>query len=224
MVRKTIALSAALLTLPCILSGANVQWNYLDQIYKGVIPYEQEGVDGSKIVGVSIGWPFIYIDGPVSGNAVTLWAATLTYMEFGSMVCIANAGDVASVESIAAKDSYFFYGPIWVHDGDEYNARADYSITLERGESVYLEFIAMYDSIPDKEVGWFELAYDMDGNLGVVRSAIDTDGDPLVVGYIIPEPAGGTLLLLGAAALLLKRRRRKATSVPSTTNGLTRRA
>ena len=205
MLRKTIALSAALLALPCILSGANIRWDYLDG---DVFPHEREGVDGSKIVGVTIGWPIVSINGPVSGDAVTLWAETYTvYMEFGSSVCIANAGDVASVESITAKDLYFFYGPIWVHPEDDDKVRTDYSITLERGESVYLEFLITYNSIPNKEVGWFELAYGMDGNLGVVRSAIDTDGDPLVVGYIIPEPTGGTLLLLGAAALLLRRRK-----------------
>ena len=207
MVRKAIVLSAALLLLPCVLSGANVQWNYLDEMEMDWIYSVHEHADGSLSGVMSIIWPYVDMDGPIEENSITLLARTHTYMEFGSMICVANAGDIASVESIEAKGSYLYYGQPTTNPED--NARADYPITLERGESVYLEFIAMYDSIPGKEVGWFELAYDMDGNLSVVRSAIDTDGDPLVVGYIIPEPTGGTLLLLGAAALLLRRRKSK---------------
>lgn len=53
--------------------------------------------------------------------------------------------------------------------------------------------------------GWFQIGVDQAGELNILSSAWDLDGDAIVVGAI-PEPTSGMLVLLGMAALALKRR------------------
>ena len=60
-------------------------------------------------------------------------------------------------------------------------------------------------SLRGTRYGWFQIGVDQAGELNILSSAWDLDGDAIVVGAI-PEPTSGMLVLLGMAALALKRR------------------
>ena len=85
--------------------------------------------------------------------------------------------------------------------------KADYPLSIETGMSIYLEMICKtYTNPDDIDVGWIELACDEEGVLSIAHSAIDLDGDELIVGGgAVPEPSSGLLCLVGLLVLALRR-------------------
>ena len=176
--------------------SANVVWNSVEV-----------GTSFPEIGYYSITWPYVSMRGTVTSSVLTLWAETETYMEFQSSWMQVSKGELISRASIEEAGSYFYKGDFW-REGDEV-AQVDYPIQLTEGESVYLAVLFSGYSAPENfNVAWMELSMDADYNLVIARSAIDLDGDMMIVGGgAIPEPSSGVLLLLGTIILALRRKR-----------------
>ena len=112
---------------------------------------------------------------------------------------------VITPKFIYSSPSYFAYAA-YIGSVGEHEERADYSVVISQGESVYLGFASQPgDMTGPVSCGWVELGLDGGGMLTALSSAWDRDGDPIRVGAT-PEPSSALLLLMGCALLALRRR------------------
>lgn len=182
---------------------ANVVWDGVELSYAGTY----DGVSYYSFV-----YPYVSFSGAMEGSVLTLWADANDYMEISSMWCLAEKGNEASVENISNMGAYFYAADF--AEGEKMGGiKADYPLSIETGTSIYLEMICKtYTNPDDIDVGWIELACDEEGVLSIAHSAIDLDGDELIVGGgAVPEPSSGLLCLVGLLVLALRRPRENGT-------------
>lgn len=170
--------------------AANVVWN--------AITIEQDAVGG-----YCISYPCITMTATVAGDYIVLSADPFDYMEISSSWISAERGDVVTVDSVKRASSYFYAADFWT--GEDENVRTDYSIILQDGDSAYFAMISRTYTAPTHyDTAWLELRYDA-GILYANSSAIDYDGEALLIGAI-PEPSSACLMLIGLSALALRRK------------------
>jgi len=191
-----------LLGLPHRVFSVNVDWD------KAFIVYE--GLDASGVYEqYTMGIPYLYMTALRSGNSLEIWAqpeANLVSANTFVLLSGLVAECTVSPDLIYGSSTYFAYA-VYTGSVGEYEERADYSVVITQGESVYLGFASQSAIMTDPTTcGWIELGLDDEGVLTVMHSAWDRDGDPIRVGAI-PEPSCTLLLLAGGALLALGRRR-----------------
>lgn len=180
-----------------ILSGsfaATVEWN------KAFI-VSGEDYAGTHDLSVTIGAPsFLPTWGDGIAGGWRLTAIVAAYMEYANSFVIANAGDVVGAEYMANQTQYFLYSRY----GDMNSARSDYYMDIVKDSPLYVAFRNEFDS--GTRYGWFQIGLDDSGELTMLSSAWDLDGDSITVGAT-PEPSSGLMLLLGMTILALRRPR-----------------
>lgn len=181
--------------------SANVVWNKAFVIY--------EGMDFSGVYErYTMGSPYLCMTALRSGNSIEIWAqpeANLVAANTFVLLSDVLLESVISPEMIYSSSDYFAYA-VYTDSVGGYEERADYSIVISQGESVYLGCASQSATMTDPTTcGWIELGLDGEGALTVIRSAWDRDGDPIRVGST-PEPSSVLLLLVGGALLALRRR------------------
>ena len=182
--------------------SANVEWDKAFVVY--------EGLDTSGVYErYTMGSPYLCMTALRNGNSLELWAqpeANLVAANTFVLLALASMDYVISPEFIYNSSACFAYA-VYGDSVGEYVERADYSVLISQGESVYLGFASQPATMTDHTTcGWIELGLDGEGALTVVRSAWDRDGDPIRVGAT-PEPSSALLLLVGGALLALRRGR-----------------
>lgn len=190
---------ALIVTFFCqtVASAASVQWIYPD-IATSII---DDGVH-DRLYDNLDNTPQLRMYGTFSGMTLILQAEPEANLAYATTFVLAQLGDVVTSSYMLDRDSYFAYAR---YSSPE-EARSDYTISLERGDSVYLAFFREYWHSPGSlHLGWLELSYSVDGVLSAPIGALEDTG-PLIVGQLpIPEPSGGMLLLIGVAVLGLRR-------------------
>ncbi len=152
--------------------------------------------------------PYLVMSASRVGTALEIWAQADSNLESANTFVLAAVGDVVDAGYIENRTEWFAYAKY----GDDTASHSDYSITLFPGDSVYLAYrIETYNHADPTQMapptyGWIEMRLDTAGVVSSLRSALDIDGDPIVVGMGgIPEPSSALLLLLGGALLALRR-------------------
>ena len=157
------------------------------------------------------------------GSQTYLWAsennlrhgslAPVQYWNSGAWV-EASVGDLVDASTIFGRHTYWFY--------EMANAQPEYGSGMPRAidfnESYYLMFAIedMDDAWayrlkettepPALYYGWAEYVVDENHLFRIVRSAVDFDGGPMIVGGgAIPEPSSALLLLLGISLISIRR-------------------
>ena len=205
----------------CCSFGATVLWNGLS--------LSSTGTPGAPIQYMTLSWsglqngeygpalyPVIYFSAIRTDSCLTLKNDPIILLAYGDNWVRLSEGDVVDADSTRHADAYFFRGLDATSEDYDYEADlwrvSDYDIVLplQGTDTFYFGFVTANDfwdgsaDSPEVCFGWAELAVS-NGNLLVVRSALDVSGEPLVVGQV-PEPAAGALAALGALALLRRRR------------------
>ena len=179
--------------------AANIEWG-------AAFLREQEDFDGKYDLLVTMGKPYLQMGLTVLGDSIVVTAIPDSNLVNANCFDLANKGDVVDSEYMNG-GRYFAYAEL----GEWDSARTDYKLTFNPGDSYYLAFVeARFDE--PLHYGWVHLGMAEDSRIVLLGSAMDLDGDPIVVGAI-PEPSSGVLLLLGVAGLAM-RRRRMAGSLP----------
>ena len=188
----------------CLTGGAaNVRWNFVDQ-YKCD---DGEATLQAAVNGVSVS---LFFTASAVAGKVKLSNATCNLATRITWVSMA-ADDIVDASAFGNGMASLF--------STEYSG-ASGEMTVDKNESFYMAFQAyelVFDIDPatgqlkqgDAYYGWVEFYAKHDGNVELLGSAIDADGDGMIVGggsVSIPEPSGGVLVLLGVAALALRRR------------------
>ena len=116
----------------------------------------------------------------------------------------ASAGDVAMESTTRHLPKYFMHS---YADGEE-DMLSSTPLTVRGNEDVYLMFATrVVDENPYYNYGWVQLTVTPDEVL-LVHSAINLDGEPIIVGTgNVPEPSSFLLLAVGGVILALKRAR-----------------
>ena len=198
--------------------AASVEWNIID-LYEGGAYTSPPQSDGSYLVET-----YYFVHGPAPmwldvmnwyqqngepyGNGgsglVPGWTQGQA-VDFTAAWVEAQVGDVVNREYIENARPYFFRTIIYGYDGFDTGG-----VDVNAGEIHYLAWAGATESNPyNATFGWMSFTIDDAGNLQVLSSAWDRDGDPIIVGMgPTPEPASGLLLLVGGALLALRMRRR----------------
>ena len=154
--------------------------------------------------------PSFWVDLPVICTRLLL-ETTLTanpydtVLMFGGNWVQANPGDVAMESTTRHLPEYFMH--CWADDNDPMCSATP--LTVRGEKDVYLMFATqVVNEYPNYyNYGWVQLRVTPD-DVSLVHSAINLDGDPIVVGvWDVPEPS--SLLLLAAGGMLLSLRRRR---------------
>jgi len=129
----------------------------------------------------------------------------------------ADYGEIVNADSTLHAPAYFEYGLLGNGTASEESIIANVNLSnylkfvLQDGEQCFDYQDGKRTAMPDCFYGWVEYRIDTEGNLEVLASAIDIDGDSIIVGVgTIPEPLGGVLLILGLAELALRRKRNQS--------------
>ena len=154
--------------------------------------------------------PSFWVDLPVICTRLLL-ETTLTANPYDTVLMFngnwvqANPGDVAMESTTRHLSEYFMH---CYADGETERWSAT-PLTVRGEEDIYLMFATrVVDEYPYYyNYGWVQLRVTPD-DVSLVHSAINLDGDPIVVGvWDVPEPS--SLLLLAAGGMLLSLRRRR---------------
>ena len=203
----SLILSSCILLLTYAGNAANVKWG----------DFEVWDVDGGALRYGSVtsksGWggcAYIDLEIKESGSGVDL-RAYAGYYETCCVWTLAMAGDVLDESYFTGQSEYFYKYGVY----SDMTERSDYTVTIDRGDSVYLAALVADYVVRDSDFmyGWLQIGVDEHGKLYALGSALDIDGDPMIVGggsASVPEPSGGILLLVGASVLVLRRRRQIA--------------
>ena len=194
---------------PC--QATNVLWDHIEMnSYTDYIP------SGMGYIPSGTGFQLIYtqdqsfwIDLPVictrSKMTTTLTANPhdVVLMFSGNWVQ-ASPGDVAMESTTRHLDEYFMH--CWADDADPTCSVTP--LTVRGNEDVYLMFATrVVGENLHYNYGWVQLRVTPD-DVSLVHSAINLDGDPIVVGvWDVPEPSSLLLLAAGGVILALKRAR-----------------
>ena len=161
-------------------------------------------------------WSIFHMSVDVFGDKAILTAnpGAVYVLSYAGAWLRAGYGEIVNADSTLNSPAYFEYGLL----GN--GTASEESITANVGLSNYLKFVLQdgeqcfeYQdgtraAMPDCFYGWVEYRIDDKGNLEILASAIDIDGDPVIVGGgAIPEPSAGMLLLIGLSGIALCRRR-----------------
>ena len=185
--------------LTTVAYSANVDWNKAFVVY--------EGCDASGVYErYTMGSPYLNMVAKREGTGLEIWAqpeANLVAANTFVLLDCVLTECIVSLESIYSASEYFAYA-VYTGSLEEYEERADYSVIITPGESIYLGFASQSSTLTDPiTCGWIELGLDGEGALTVIQSAWDRDGDPIRVGST-PEPSSALLLLVGGALLALR--------------------
>ena len=197
------------LVIVCQLAnGAEVKWEVFDiensggGIFQGEELYylrPREGVAQRSFIDVLV----------VDGDDLTNISSGREYLMTCCTWVLANYGDVLTDKYFTDANGVFFNYGI---RGSDYSSTC--SLNLAKGDSAYLAvlFATTEDNYANFGYGWVQLMLGIDGELGIVSSALGIDGNPLVVGEggqgdVIPEPSCVLLLLLGLGVFGLCRKR-----------------
>lgn len=200
--------------------AANVQWGVASLHYDVIsgVNYPVVRVEAANLHHTSNFYIGIY----TQGNSAVLASDPTDFHYLSSSPggwIAAYVGDLVAESTMFNQREYFI---------DELAGSAKIgkqSVIAETGKPSYLKF-AIQDSleedayweavrngqmpgkVPTTCYGWIEYIVDNTGAFFLVRSALDVDGDAIVVGEgSIPEPTEGCLLALGLAVFMLRRRR-----------------
>ena len=193
--------------------AANVLWDYVEMSrYPNGLWGEGPGFNliyyhlGADIPSHNTFWIDLYVTCSQSGVTSTLTADPhgAALMFDGNWVP-ASPGDVAMESTTRHLPAYFMH--CWA-DG-EVPTHSATPLTVTGSENdVYLMFATgSPEDVPTYYYGWVQLRVTPD-DVSLVHSAINLDGDPIVVGvWDVPEPSSLFLLAAGGMLLSLKRRR-----------------
>lgn len=181
-------------------------WSILLSSFAGTVEWNKafvmswEDYSGVHDQSVTIGAPsFLPTWGDRIEGGWRLTAIPGSYMEYANTFVLSCLGDLVYADYINNQSQYFSYAKF----GDENSGRTDYYLDILVDNPVYIAF--QNEFAGGTRYGWFQIGVDQAGELNILSSAWDLDGDAIVVGAI-PEPTSGMLVLLGMAALALKRR------------------
>ena len=157
-------------------------------------------------------WVDLYVTCSRSGISTMLTADpySVVLMFAGNWV-LANPGDVAMESTTRHLSEYFMH----CYTDNENPATSATSFTVMGEQDVYLMFTAASWGTDDfyhlerspYYYGWVQLRVTPD-DVSLIHSAINLDGDPIVVGTgNVPEPSSFLLLAVGGVILALKRAR-----------------
>ena len=188
----------------CVASNAaNVRWGFVNE-YQCV---SGEAILQTTVNGVSVSLFFSTsaFGGDVKLHDVTCNLATaITWVSMAAEDIVAASAFGNGMESLFSTEYTGATGEMTVGENEPfYLAFQAYEIVfdidpatgqLKRGAAYY---------------GWVEFRAMNDGNVELLASAVDIDGDAIIVGggSATPEPSAGVLLILGLAALALRHRR-----------------
>ena len=188
----------------CVASNAaNVRWDFVNEYQCA----SGEAVLQTAVNGVSVS---LFFSTSTVGGAVKLHDVTCNLATAITWVSM-SADDIVDASAFGnGIDSLF---------STEYTG-ATGEMAVGKSESFYLAFQAyeiVFDIDPvteqlkrgDAYYGWVEFRAMYDGNVELLASAVDIDGDAIIVGggpVSTPEPSAGAMLLLGLAGLALRRR------------------
>lgn len=139
----------------------------------------------------------IFLNAETLQSGLKLVINQSNYMEYGVESMVMEAGTECGHASFGT----LIYD--WTQTSPD-----SYAVSIGKMESIYLGYAAQ-DRCIDPAVqyyGWMELYLSSDNVLSIRNSAIDINGNSIIVGAI-PEPSSGMLALLGFIGLALKRQR-----------------
>ena len=196
-------LAILMLSCPFRAHSASVEWNRTSVTYEGINLLDENSelytMDSPYLV-MTTTWEEGTLRVRAQPQVNLVSANTLIWLAYSPDITI-----IISPEWIYSASDYFAYA-VYKGSLDDWEVRSDYSVFIDRGESVYLAFASQPATLTDPiACGWVELRLDDDGRLTAVRSAYDREGGSLIVGFI-PEPHSALLLLVGGALLVLRGR------------------